>query len=453
MACLLFVAASTKGHGQDTGLSLPQLWERAFADYPGLDIYRSQQREADIDAKLTRNQYLPDVHLQAQNTLGTQNAVSGAFFPLHGLYNVNGSGLDNASDHAANTFGSVMIDWKFLQFGKQKKLQQAADIITHQTAHRFDVERLTIQAELSRLYFQLFFHQRMADWAQNNSERLQSIFEASTSKARAGLSAGADSLLTGATLAQANADLHVWQGRKDETKIALARWLDIPANQLSIKDAPFFRDDNHYTIPEGHHNATLHPRLAFKTEQVAYAEKQKELSSMNALPSLSLLGGLQVRGNSVDAGNSLYEKWGRSYNDPVHNYAVGLGLTWNIGNAIDSRLERRRHEEVVRQKEAETEEIALGLRSLEEIAQQQMMQSRQQIASADKAFESATQAYALFQARYNSGLISIAELLQIQNVFQDAERTRIEAYYQYWMQHVDLAESTADFSHLQKVFE
>lgn len=454
MACLLFVAASMKGHGQDsTGLSLPQLWEHAFANYPSLDIYRSQKRQADIDKKLTRNQYLPDVHLQAQNTFGTQNAVSGAFFPLPGLYNVNGSGLDNASDHAANTFGSVAIDWKFLQFGKQKISEQAAEIFTNQAAHRIDVERLYIQAELSRLYFQLFFHQRMEDWAQDNSGRLRNIFEASTSKARAGLSAGADTLLIGATLAQTNADLHVWQGRQEETKIALARWVDISANQLAIKDPPFFSDVNPHVIPETRNSEQLHPRLAFKKEQIVYAEKQKELAQASALPSLSLLGGFQVRGNAIEAEGSLYENWRRSYNSPVHNYAVGFGLTWNIGNAFDSRLERRRYEEAVRQREAETEEVALGLRSLEEIAQRQMTQSRRQIANADKAFESASQAYALFQARYNSGLISITELLQIQDVLQGAERTCIEAYYQYWIQHVNLAESTADFSYLQKIFE
>lgn len=225
--------------------------------------------------------------------------------------------------------------------------------------------------------------------------------------------------------------------------------MDISADQLIVKDAPFFSDDNPYLINGTGTREQLHPRLALKKEQIAYGEKQEELASASALPSLSLLGGFQVRGNSIMGGKFLYENWSR----PVHNYAVGLGLTWNIGSAIDSRLKKRRYEEAVRQTLAEAEEVALGLRSLEETAHQQMMQSLQQMTNANKAFESARQAYALFQARYNSGLISITELLQIQDVLQKSARTRIEAYYHYWLQHVNLAESTADFSYLQKIFE
>src|SRR3546814_4235663 len=99
-----------------------------------------------------RNQFLPDMYLQAQSSLGTQNAISGSFFPLPGLYNVNGSETGSASDHETNLFGSVMMDWKFLQFGRQKKSLESAKIFSNQAMHRLDAEQLTIQAELGRDY-------------------------------------------------------------------------------------------------------------------------------------------------------------------------------------------------------------------------------------------------------------------------------------------------------------
>lgn len=455
LACIVFVLAGINASGQDRhGLSLPELWTQALANYPGLEAYRSQLRQADIERRLMRNQFLPDMYLQAQSSLGTQNAISGSFFPLPGLYNVNGSETGSASDHETNLFGSVMMDWKFLQFGRQKKSLESAKIFSNQAMHRLDAEQLTIQAELSRDYFEFFYRRGMEAWARKNSERLQMILQAAISRATAGLAPAADSLLIKATLNQTSADLHLWQGRRAESKIVLARWVNAPSEELIIKEASILTDGNRDAISGSlRGNEIRHPLLAFKKEQVAYAEKQKELASVSALPSLSLLAGAQLRGNSWNGENSFHEKWQDAYNNPVHNYAVGLGLTWNFGDAFDSRLERRRYQEVLRQREAETEEAALGLLSLGEISQHQIMQSQHQIDDTEEAYESASQAYQLFEARYNSGLITITELLQIQEVLQRTEKLRIEAYYQYWMHQVNLAESTADFSYLQTVFE
>lgn len=454
LTCMVFLLVSLKGFGQDTtGLSLPRLWEQAFANYPSLEAYRSQQRQANINQKLTRNQYLPNVLLQAQNTMGTQHGINGAFFPLPGLFNVNGAGINSGADYAANMFGSVVMDWQFMQFGRQKKSMEAAAVLSNQAAHRLNAEQVAVQAALSRDYFQLLYYQRMQHWAQANTQRLQTIFQASAANARAGLSPGADSLLIKATLDQTGADLHKWQGFEEEAKIALAQWVNIPASHLTVQNELFLNEGEPHLIRETEQDLATHPQLAFKKEQIAYAEKQKELAFLGALPSLSILGGVQLRGHSMNRENSVYENWGQSYNNTADNYLVGLGLTWNLGQAFDSRLEKSLYLEEAQQRQAETEALALNLRSQKEMAQQQMAQSRQQIDNTEQAYEAASQAYGLFEARYNSGLISITELLQIQDILQNTERTRIEAYYQYWLQQTNMAESTADFSYLQNVFE
>lgn len=449
--CLGLISA--KSFGQDTAaLSLSQLWEQAFAHYPSLEAYQSQLRQATINQKLTRNQQLPEVVLQAQNTLGTQNTIGGAFFPLPGIYNVNGSGIEQSDDLAANMFGSVVMDWKFLQFGKQQKSMEAAKVLVNQATNQIQVEQLAVQAALSRTYFQLLFHERMELWAEKNTERLLDLFAATKSMALAGLSPGADSLLVKASLKQANAMLHEWQGSKAKNAIALARWVNIVPDQLNIKSGPLLTVAALEAVPTTT-NDGLHPHLAYKYEQIAFAEKQKELASISLLPAFSLLGGVQFRGHSRRAENSFYENWGDSYSNTVGNYLVGVGLSWRLSNVFDYKLDRSRFQEEASQRQAEADEVALGLRSQEQMAQRQMAQSRQQVANAEEAYAAASEAYSLFEARYNSGLIAITELLQIQDVLQKTEKTRIEAYYQYWMQQTDWAEAKADFSLLQSVFE
>ena len=209
-ACLAIALISVNGYAQDTTpLSLPELWSQALSNYPSLEAYRAQYREAEVNEKAIRFEKVPELSLQLQNTVATQNAVSGSFFPLPGVYNVNGDGINLTN----NMFGSAVLDWAFLQFGKQKKSQQAAAILTHQAKQRLDIEQLKIQTALSREYFDFSFNDAMVEWARINTERLEAILKVARSKAEAGLVPGADSLLIKATLDQARSELHSRRGR------------------------------------------------------------------------------------------------------------------------------------------------------------------------------------------------------------------------------------------------
>lgn len=454
LACLLLALVSIEGHGQDNRvMSLPQLWEQAFNNYPSLAAYQARLQQATLDQKLARNQKLPQLNLQVQNTIGTQNTIGGAFFPLPGSYNVAGSGIGNTAGPSANLLGSLIMDWEFLQFGRQKKTMEAAAIMTRHAGYRLEAAQVTIQAELSRTYFALLFHRQMERWAQQNTERLQQLFEASQSTARAGLSPGADSLLVKASLRQTAAKQDDWEGQSQESAIALATWINLPASQLSLKNSSFPAASKG-AIPIMEPDAEAqHPQLAFRQQGIAYAGKQKEIAGANVLPTLSLLGGVQLRNHAPTQEGTLGEGWGNVYSNPTHNYLLGLGLRWNLTELFDYKLVRARHQEEIHLLQAEADETVLNLQSRRHIAQRQMTQGLSQIENAEEAYEAASEAYHLFETRYKSGLISISELLQIQDILQNTEKTRIEAYYRYWQQQADFAEASADFSILQTAFE
>lgn len=451
---LLCGLSSINSYGQDTTkLSLPELWEHALANYPSLKAYQSLVNQARIEQKLERHQYLPDIQLQAQNTIGSQNAVGGAFFPMPGLYNVGGSGIGDAIDPAANLFGSVVVDWQFFQFGKQKNSIEAAHILAEQTKHRLSAEQLVIQVELSRTYFQLLFHRQMEQWAAENTERLQQMFDAAKSTASAGLSPAADSLLVKASLKQTAAVQDAWQGHSEESALALATWTNLSPGQLNFRHTSFPAAVVTAIHQEKPVINTDHPHLVYRQEEVAYAGKLKEVAASTALPSLSLLGGIQLRGHAAAREGTLSEGWADVYNNPTSNYLLGVGLHWNLGSLFDYNQEQARYQEAINQRQAEADEVALNLRSRLQIAHGQLSQNLNQISNANEAYQAASEAYRQFEARYKSGLISISELLQVQDVLQKAEKSRIEAYFKYWMQQADLAEASADFSILQNAFE
>lgn len=454
LPCLLLWLVSIRSSGQgNPATSLSDLWEQAFANYPSLEAYQARLRQADYQKKLVRNQYLPQVLLQAQNTMGTNQSVGGAFFPLPGIYNIGGSGDEDPGDLSANLFGSITVNWEFLQFGKQKKSLEATEILTRQIKHRLEVEQLIIQEELTRAYFQLLYHRQMQRWAKENNNRLKSLFDASTSIANAGLSPGADSLLVKASLKETQSYLSEWEGRREESELLLAMWINSSPDQLNLKDEGFpelYPSESSQTEFETNFS---HPLMASGYEQIQYEEKLRELEFANIFPSLSLLAGVQLRGHSTGIGEPLRQTWKNSYSHPLGNHLVGVGLSWNVSRLFDFKINDGRYREKIAQKEAEMEEISLNLKSRQQIAGTLLKQNREQLKHTNEAFSAAKEAYRLFESRYNSGLISITDLLQIQDILQRTEKSKIEAYYQYWIHQVDMAASKADFSLLQNVFD
>src|SRR5690554_369624 len=453
LSCLFLWLYSIAGFGQDRQpLSLPQMWEQAYNNYPSLEAYQSQLRQAFYQKKLIQNKYLPQVLLQVQNTVGTNQSVGGAFFPLPGIYNIGGSEAGIPSDPSANTFGSVIMDWKFMQFGKQKKSVEASNIRISQATSLVEVEKLAIQTELSRNYIEALYHLQMVRWAEANQLRLQSFFDAVRSMADAGISPGADSLLIKASLQEAASSLNDWRGQKEESEVLLGVWIGMAPNQIALEHAPLLQKADDFVKEPASANAS-HPLLAFRQNEIQYAETAKQLANVSVLPSFSLLAGVQTRIHSPALGNPVLETWSNSYRAPVNNYLVGLGTSWNINGFFDHKLNKNRHQEEIVQRQAEAEETSLNLLSQQQIAERQLAQGEHQIENAEEAHKSAAEAFRLFESRYNSGLISITELLQIQDILQRTEKTRIKAYYQYWMQQVDLASAKADFSLLQYAFE
>ena len=453
LSCLFLWLYSTTSYGQDRQrLSLPQMWEQAYNNYPSVEAFESQLQQAIYQKKLVKNRYLPQILLQAQNTVGTNQAVGGAFFPLPGIYNIGGSDAGIPSDPSANTFGSVTMDWKFMQFGKHRKSVEASDIRVNQATSQIAVEKLTIQTELSRDYIEALYHLQMERWAEANQLRLQSLFSAARSMADAGISPGADSLLIKASLQEAASSLNDWRGQKEESEVLLGMWIGMAPDQIALEHSPLLQKADGFVKESAPADAS-HPLLAFRQNEIEYAETTKQLAKANALPSFSLLAGIQTRIHSPAIGNPVLETWSNSYRAPINNYLVGLGMSWNINGLFDHKLNKNRHQEEVRQRQAEAEETAVNLLSQQQIAERQLAQGDSQIRNAEEAYKSAAEAFRLFESRYNSGLISITELLQIQDILQRTEKTRIEAYYQYWMQQVDLASAQADFSLLQSAFE
>lgn len=439
-----------KSFSQERQLSLSEAWEAALAEYPGLTEKQALIRESEYLKRETQNDFLPKVQLQVQNTYGTFAGSTGAFFPLPGTFSVSGNTSIPGQTTASSTFGSVLMDWRVFEFGRQRKAVQAAQANIQKAESIFDATKLSVKAKVSRLYSEILYTGSKRQWAKDNAERVNEIFELSKTLAEAGLKPGADTLLSGSSYLQTLGELDDWTGRLGASKIRLTELVPLSPQSIDFAFTNYLKAS---LLPLADTSTAGHPYLNIISDQLDNDKLRAEVAARKRFPSLSILGGLSSRGSGIGTNGLVKSGLSSGFNNQSSNYLIGLGLTWNISNAFNSITERNRirQQQAATQSryEAQTLQLKTGLQSVSS----RLSESRKQVDKTKSAVGKARKAYELYLSRYQNGLINLTELLQIQLLLQQSEKVNIEAYQQFWEQLIARSELTGDFSYLSNHFK
>ena len=100
---------------------LRELMAFGRSDYPGLQAKNAAVAVSQLEEQALKSSMLPQVKMQAQNSYGTFEGSSGAFFPQAGFFNVSGNQALSGSNVTANSFASATLEWEVLTFGRQQK--------------------------------------------------------------------------------------------------------------------------------------------------------------------------------------------------------------------------------------------------------------------------------------------------------------------------------------------
>lgn len=453
LAGILCLLASIKLYAQDVKpLSLSQAWQLARQRYPEFAEKKAQIKASEYQKSLVKNRYLPQLQVQLQNTYGTYAGSSGAFFPLPGIFNVSGNlQVGGQPDATTSFYSSAVVDWKLLEFGRRSKEVEAATYRQEAAKSSLTATELAVQARVSRLYLTILYNQANLGWAKANAARLQEILALSKSMADAGLKPGADSLLTRSAYQQALAESNSWQGKLIASKVQLTEIIALSADSFRISSS-FYLAGTRTAAAQGAEIRTDHPYLDVLHQQAKLGRAQQQLASRSVFPSLSFLGGVSARGSGIGADANGSDSWQAGFENSANNYLVGLGLTWNLTAAYNSGLESKEAEQQLLAAKARYDRQALQLNSTLQAVEARMQEQLKQLSGTAQAVQSARAAYDLYLSRYESGLISMTELLQLQLLLQQSEKSNIEAYQQFWDQVILQSEMAGDFSYLSNQF-
>ncbi len=444
----LFSISISTASAQKHNLYLLKTYKAALERYPGIDEKTAEIQVAKFQSKFIKSKQLPQARFQLQNSFGTLESSSGAFFPLPGMFNINGAGDTENVNNSFNIYGSVLADWEIFSFGKLSNEYKASGLKILEAQSDLSIYELNLKSIISRLFLKILYDDLKLKWSQSNAFRVNEIFKISKVLASAGLKPGADTSLASSSYFQLLADEDLLRGRLESSKHQLNEFTAFDFSEMNTESNNFL-NVGVFKIADGAYNN--HPYLGKISHQIEYQNTLKEATQRAILPSLSLLAGYSLRGSSA-GGDLMKSNWPNGFNNGSANYLIGVGITWNLTGIYGKSLKRKEIEQQGKIAESNYKQQELELNAGILSAHSQISAQVKQVSKTKIGVEKANEAYLLYRTRYENGLINLTDLLQIQFLLQQAEEKQIEAYKGLWEQVIIQSELTADFSNLFEIF-
>jgi outer membrane protein TolC len=420
----------------------------AEAYAPRLKARSSEVQGAESQVSLSAQPLFPTLDVGGQALRATANNIAGALFPQAVILPVSGPVRAATSTTAsyASAYGGA-LSWTPITFGRvgAQRNQARASLSLARAASSgavFDEDVAVATAFLDLVAAREFV--RVQEQA---LVRTDAVARSVRTLALNGLRPGADSLLVNADLSRARIDLVAAQRTSATAGARLGELLDLTGEIPRIETKPWLD-----TIPTDRiaSPATVdlakHPHAQPFAAQVALSDARENAAALSAVPRVSLVAGFSVRGSGIAADGSVDPGLGAGLSASRTNTAVGLMLTVPVVDALFSapRAEvERAHAEADR---AELVWQEAHLRAQADAADANFRLAMTAAREVPVQLAAATAAYRQMNARYTSGLATLADLAQSQFVLTRAEGDAAIARVAAWRAWLDQCAARGDLA-------
>jgi outer membrane protein TolC len=401
-------------------LTLEGAIEATLTQYPTLAAQRSALDAIRANARIVRDNRLPNIRLHDQIDAGTANGLSGSYFSLGLIVPTSGGRRSgNRMDLASGNIALASMDWEVYNFGRFKAEDQLArtDITVSEAA--LAREQFGLRQVVINTYLDLLWLTQYLKIEQRNLARVDTVRRIITNLVRNGVKPGLDSSLAAVQVSKAK--MAYWQVLETyrQTAIQLATLVGRPIDQVRIDTTfrlePLLRVNNEQAPMQ------THPLLNYRERLVTRQAAEIEVIRKAALPRISLLTAAWARGASLDVENN-YGPLGSGLAYSRTNVLVGVAATVNL---MDFRrashrtdLQQFRVQEATNQLALERVQLQNALTTSDSL----LSVLRLELSELPISLRSATDAYKQRLSLYNNGLETILGLTDALQLLASVEK-------------------------------
>ena len=388
-----------------------------------------------------RHSFLPQLKINDQVNIGSDNSVAGGYLPLGTNISVS-AGVRGENDYRAVT-GNIAVlygEYELANFGL--KAARVNNALANVDAEEADLQRVLYQMkeEISRLYFNLLKAEYRLNADSENIKRYENIYTVIRALAVSGIRPGSDTSLSKAELSKAIITYNQTLGDLNSLKQQLAYWSGMNANQIQA-DTSALHSFTNYQIFDVPIDTVHHPLIDFYLKQKQAFLSNEKLISKSYLPKILLAGSSWARGSSIqydDKYGSLAD--GLSYQR--FNYMAGIAVTYDLFNGLHkrdklliSRFQTQASDYALRQEQMSLINASLQANNALQTAENNLKELPVQL-------QSAADVYQQKMAQYKAGLVTLIDLTNASFVLYRSQTDYIETLSDWYLAGLDKAAAT-----------
>jgi len=395
-----------------------------LADSAAIGIKQAQANEV-------RNNWLPNLKLNYQADIGTNNNVAGGYFGF-GIVPSNSSGVraQNNTNTALVNLGIAAFDWEAYNFGAYAAQNKVANSEITIEQNNFQRSRYQLQAYAIGGYLQLMRLQDYLSIQARTIQRNNQIRKSIQSLAKSGIRPGVDTSIAEAELSKARLNYIELNNQYKQVQLQLSAVSGIPSQNIipdtlmgdKLSDeigAPVFINTD----------TTTHPYINYYKSVLQNSRQREDLVRKQYNPKILVEAAAWGRGSSIenDRFGALSNGWGFDRN----NYLVGVGVSYNLFDLRRKQLKLRTQKTATDFAAKKLDEQRSLLKLSINQADVELNTARQRLIEIPDQLKAATAGYRQKLSLYKSGLTDIIELNAAVNILFRAETDYAQARYAY----------------------
>lgn len=428
----LLMSLNTFAQQNKAPISLKTLLNQVNANAPVLITDSAAIGIRQAQAAETRGNWLPNLKLNYQADIGTNNNVAGPYFGF-GIVPSDSRGVrttNNTTTVSANV-GVAALDWEVYNFGAYGAQNKVANSDIRVQQSQFANSKYQLQAYTIGNYLLLMRLQNFLNIQSRNIQRNVEIRRSVQSLAKSGVRAGVDTSIAEAELSKARLNYIELANQVKQVQLQLSAVSGLPyqsivpdtASETALIDQPAALQP----IGQGTLN---HPLINYYRSIYQNSLQREDLVKKSYNPKILFEAAAWGRGSSVDANdhfNSLSTGWGFDRN----NYLVGIGISYNL-------FDLRRKQLKLRTQKAQTNYNSRKLQEQKQLlavnasqADVELETARQRLQEIPHQLKAANDGYRQKLSLYKNGLTDIIELNAALSILYRAETDYAQAKYSY----------------------
>lgn len=415
---------------QHTAIPLSELLSKVSTQAPALIADSSAIAINQSVAKETKYNWLPNLNLNYQADIGTNNNVPGAYFGF-GIVPSNSGGVrpTNVSNAALSNLGIATMDWEIYNFGGYKAQNKVAGSDVKVTQNQYRLSKYQLQANAIENYLQLFQYQNLLRIQQENIDRNLQIRSFIQSLAKSGVRAGVDTSIAEAELSKSRLGLIELTDKYKQVQLQLSAISGIPYQNI-VADTTIVKPLLSFAgqMVTDSKDSLSHPLLGYYESLYQNSKEKENLVKKTYLPKIMVEGAVWGRGSSLSSANeftALNEGWGLTRS----NYLVGLGVSYNLTGLKRKQLKLNTQRNTSRYEQNRLNEQKINLQTSSKQAEVELQTSLQRLMEIPHQLAASQAAYRQKYSLYKNGLIDLIELDIAQNLLYRAEADYATAKY------------------------